>query len=118
MRVSGGLFAFGSYTAFCATFLVQEVQGDLAEQGEDSRRVAGPHAGFVFTEYDVQPPVQTVFDRPVGADDSAEFLHVVLQAGDVITRLASRLTILCAFADHHSDTAQGARPGFLYVVVE
>lgn len=49
---------------------------------------------------------QTVFDRPVGADDSAEFLHVVLKAHDVVTHLASRLTILCALADHHPDTAQ------------
>jgi len=29
-------------------FLIQEVQGDLAEQREDSRQVADPHAGVVF----------------------------------------------------------------------
>ena len=46
------------------------VEGDLAQDGEVGRSFAAAGAAGVFTHQDVEPPVQAVFDFPVGADDA------------------------------------------------
>ena len=52
--------------------LFEEIKGDVVEDGEVLRRIAGPDPRLILVQGDVEDPVETIFDGPVAAHDSGE----------------------------------------------
>src|SRR5581483_839814 len=88
--VEGGLEAFGREAALGGVG-AQEVEGDLAQQREVARAVAGADPAAVLAERDIQDPVQAVLDPPVAADGGGQARGVRRQAADVVAALVRPL---------------------------
>src|SRR3954453_2388032 len=78
--VPGGLLAPAAQAGPAAAILGDEVEGDLAQQGEVARGGAVPHPAVVPAEGDVQDPVQRVLHAPVPPDRPRQGSGVVAAA--------------------------------------
>ena len=67
-----------------------EVQRDIADQGEVVGDVAGACGCVVIAKLNIQAPVQPVFDFPMTAYGAHELLGVGGQAADVVAELNAR----------------------------
>ena len=70
---------------FRCLFVFQQAQGVSAEQAEVGVCMPFSDSALVFSESDIQLPVQTVFDRPVTADGFRKLLCRQLSTQNVIT---------------------------------
>ena len=61
------------------------------------------YPAVVFSESDVQAPVQAVFDAPVLADGSGDGRGMVLEAGDEVRCFHSDLRVNLPLPDSHGD---------------
>jgi hypothetical protein len=64
--------------------LSEQVQGDPIEDGKVLCGVAGAFAVQIFSEADIEGPVELVFDSPVLANGPVELCGVGLETGDVV----------------------------------
>lgn len=54
------------------TFLTQEIEGDVAYNGEIFVGMSEPDARFIFPKRDIENPMQAVFNAPVASDRSGK----------------------------------------------
>ena len=66
---------------------MDEIEGDVFENGEVMGCVPGTGAHLVVGEGDIHAPVQRVLDTPVRPDGSHQATGIGRQATDVITLL-------------------------------
>jgi len=59
----------------------------VADDGEVLGSVTDADAAVIFTERDVQHPMEGVFDPPVAADDPGERRSIGREAGEVVVGL-------------------------------
>src|SRR5215213_10932297 len=64
-----------------------EVEGDLAQEGEVAGGGAVAHAAVILTESDVEHPMQGVFDAPVPADGWDQDGGIIAAAGEEVADL-------------------------------
>src|ERR1700690_74168 len=84
----------------------EKAQADLAHLGEVLCCVAIPNAAFIFTETNIQLPMQVVFDSPMAPQARAVVTSASLLGADEITRLRGRLAIHGALAVTHANGCQ------------
>src|SRR3954468_15933796 len=78
----------GSVTAVSG----DEVEGDLAQEGEVAGGGAVAHPAVVLTEGDVENPVQGVFDAPVPADGLDQDGGIIAATAEEVADLGLDLT--------------------------
>ena len=61
------------------------IEGSFADDGHIGGCIIFAQAGFIFTEGDIQCPVEGVFDAPVGADGLQNENRVRWQRGDIVS---------------------------------
>ena len=79
--VPGGLFAPTAYAGLTAAIGGDEVESDFAEQGEVAGGGAMAHSAIIFSEGDIENPMQAVLDAPVAADGLGQDGRIVVAAG-------------------------------------
>src|SRR5919202_4283730 len=87
---------------------VDEVEGDLAQEGEVAGGGAVAHPAVILTEGDVEHPVQGVLDAPVPADRLDQDGGIIAAADEEVTGLG--LDLAGAAADR-LDRQHGAEIG-------
>src|SRR3954447_23479982 len=85
--VPGGLLAPAAQAGPAAAVLGDQVEGDLAQQGEVAGGGAVPHPAVVLAEGDVQDPVQPVLHAPVPPDRPRQDGGIVAAAGQEVAEL-------------------------------
>jgi hypothetical protein len=81
----------------------------MAQDSKVFGRMVFANAAVVFTETDVQTPVQVVFDSPMVANGLGDSRSVTFEAGDEIGRFGGGLCIDLSLASDHADCGD-ARP--------
>ena len=104
--VPAGLEALGLDPGLRRGVLVEEVEGDVAQDGEVLGGVAGPDAALVLAEGDVEHPVEAVLDAPVVADGAGEGVGVPGEAAEVVMELARDCGAAAALALDQADAGQ------------
>ena len=78
--VPASLEAFAFHPEFAGFFLLEQVERDAVEHGVVLCGMAGAFAVKVFSETDIEGPVQFVFDAPVLSDGAVQPRRVGLEA--------------------------------------
>lgn len=86
--IPASLELFGLDTEFSGCFLLEQVERDVAQDGEVVWGVVFADTAVIFAKGDVEYPVQFVFGAPVVAHRLQGDSDVVWQAGDVTAGLA------------------------------
>ena len=60
---------FGCDSEFGGLVALEKVQGEVSQDVSVIRRMIAADALFVFSEMDIEGPVERVFNGPVSADD-------------------------------------------------
>jgi hypothetical protein len=79
---------FGVHAAFEGVFPFKHVGRHVAQDCEIFRAMVFADAAVVFSESDIQSPVQVVFDTPVFSDGCSDGGSMVFEAGDKIRGLS------------------------------
>src|ERR671939_667624 len=85
--VPGGLLAPAASAGPAAAILGDEVEGDLAQQGEVAGGGAVAHPAVVLAEGDVEHPVQPVLHTPMPPDRPRQGGGIVAAAGEEVADL-------------------------------
>src|SRR5215217_8466472 len=106
--VPGRHFAPTASAGSAAAVSSDEVEGDLAQEGEVAGSGAVAHATVVLAEGDVEDPVQRVLDAPVPADGLDQDGGIVAAAGEEAADLGLNLASAGDAADrlHRQHRAQ------------
>ncbi len=75
--------SFSLDSSFGRFVLFEHVEGDAVDEGKVLGRMACSFSAQVFSEADIEHPVQLVFDAPVLPDRTVQPGRVGLEAGDV-----------------------------------
>ena len=62
---------------------IHQGEHNIVECGKHLRFASGPHLGMIFAQGDISPPVQTVFDRPVIAQEGGNGFWIGLGRGQI-----------------------------------
>lgn len=103
------LQAFG-FDAVCAgSFLFEQIEGDVPEDGKIVRSVTGTDAGEIFAEGDVENPMEAIFNLPVSAHSREEELSVRRQGGEKIAGIGRAVAVNVTSGGNFDDRGE-ARP--------
>src|SRR4051794_34145256 len=86
--VPGGLFAPTAKAGLTAAIGGNKVESNFAEQGEIAGSGAMAHSAIIFSEGDIENPVQSVLDTPVAADGLGQDGRIVVAAGEEVADLS------------------------------
>ena len=95
--------AFGLDATFEGVFPFKQVDGHVTQDAEIFRRMVFAYPAVVFSESDVQAPVQAVFDTPVFSDGFGDGGGVVFEAGDEVRCFRRDLRVNIPLSDSHGD---------------
>ena len=98
---------FGLHATFEGIFPFKHVGRQVAQDCQIFRAMVFADAAMVFSEGDIQTPMQAVFDTPVFSDRFGEGRGLVVEAGDEIGCFNRGLSIYFPFSDRHAD---GGKP--------
>ena len=70
--VPAGLESFVAHRGF-SRVASEDVEGQLSDDGEIGRSVVLSGSGLIFSEQDVELPVEVIFDLPVASDYAEQF---------------------------------------------
>src|SRR5215203_7549114 len=114
--VPSGLLAPGAHTGLGWAIAADEVDCDLAQDGQVARGAPVAHAAVVLAEGDVEHPVQRVLDAPVRADRLTEGGRIVAAARQEVADLGLDLRGAVDAADgldgQHGVQARPSAQGF------
>src|SRR5688500_10219276 len=85
--VPGGLLAPAAEAGLAAAVAGDQVEGDLAQEGEVAGGGAVAHPAVILAEGDVENPMQGVLDAPVPADRPGQDGGSVAAAGEQVADL-------------------------------
>ena len=89
-----------------------QVDGEVSDDGHVFRAMAGPQAGLIFVELDIEHPMELVFDPPVAAHGASESLGVERGGGDIEAPVGRGLaSLLASLLDGTFDHADGLQVG-------
>src|SRR3954469_16441935 len=108
--VPGSLFAPTTEAGLTAVIGGNKVESDFAEQGEVAGGGAMAHSAIIFSEGDIENPVQSILDAPVAADGLGQDGRIVVAAGEEVADLSFGLIGAVDAADR-LDRQQGAQIG-------
>ncbi len=92
-----------------------EVYGHVFDDGHVFGTVAGAQSGEIIAEDDIEDPVETVFDVPVGAHGAGEGLGVEPGRGEVVAFLAFDLAVALDLGLDPGDHGEVGEAGFVGV---
>ena len=84
----------------------EQIQRDVSEDGEIFIRMARANSALIFSESDIEPPVQIVFDAPMASCGGSPQLRVGRDAADEMTHFSADLLTDMAFGLHRADAAK------------
>ncbi len=93
-------------TAFGGFLLFEQIESDMAQDGEVFGRLVFAYPAVVFIKGHIQNPMEFVFDRPMFAHHMEYTFCIAGQAGDIKTHLAGLLASDYPCANHHGDVSQ------------
>src|SRR4051794_22867609 len=108
--VPGGLFAPTAKAGLTDAIGGNKVESDFAEQGKVAGGGAMAHSAIIFSEGDIENPVQSVLDAPVAADGSRQNGRIFVAAGEKVADLGRDPAGAVDGADR-LDRQQGAQIG-------
>src|SRR3954471_3686015 len=85
--IPGSLFATRPHADLGCSAVTDEVDGDLAQDGQVASCRPIPDAAVILPEGDIQDPMEPIFDGPVPADGLDQDLGVIAAAGQEIADL-------------------------------
>ena len=68
MLTPASLFTLGFDATFGCLFLLEQVQGDVAQNSKVLRTVTPADAAVVFIKGDIQDPMEFIFNPPMSSD--------------------------------------------------
>jgi hypothetical protein len=94
---------FGLHAAFEGIFPFKHVGRHVAQNCQIFRTMVFAYPAVVFSERNIQAPMQVVFDTPVFSDGSGHGRGMVFVAGDEKGGFGRGLSINFPFPDSHAD---------------
>lgn len=70
--IPGGAEALVFDVELGRVLMLQESEGDVAQDGQVVRGVGGAHAGGILTKGDIEDPMEAVFNAPMGVHGGQE----------------------------------------------
>src|SRR5664279_1534836 len=95
--IQSGLLAFLAQAAF-GFIGFQDIESEMAQESHVLGTVPDPNTGVIFMKNDIQDPVETIFDSPMGACRRQNAGSVIGQRTNIVGRLALHLSADMPFA--------------------
>ena len=106
MMIPTGAFLLGFETDFLGRVSLQEIEGQMTQDGEVLGGVTDADPALIFAEADIQRPMQRVFDGPVATYGAGEGGRVGPETTEIKTPLGGDLALVLAKAFDHPDRTQ------------
>ena len=94
--------------------MLEQINRQVAQDGQVGRRMIFADAATVFVEGDIQDPMQAIFDAPMLAGGLENALGIRFQTGDEITGFDGLFAIYDPAADEQHQTLQADPLGTLW----
>ena len=85
---------------------MHEVDGEVFDDGHVLRAVAGPQAGEIVAEDDIEHPMEPVFDAPMGAHRLGEGCGIELGRAEIVAAFVRGFAAALGFGLDHRDHRQ------------